>query len=419
MKKLITQAPIQTREDSTDRLERLFPILVAEILSKLEEYKLNKELPRIDFWNTYGLKMETQMLNNEVQNPRDNYVKELIQKRYTILEQQFDIPSINRVSLRDDDYQVKEIVLDVLRDLYNKNILTMCDIKVVYCTNCNLVIAPVHIKPTICKRCKLSQLGHKIEKLLTINVTNDIKEKLQNTSSLYNLSKIMNNYINNLPPQIIISKQREFGISLENYDIDPKFKLDPKITLALQGAILKELFDIDDCTILQGIDSMKNTVPLALILHNNFNSKFKPLAYLPNIDLYQLNKENPGFLNTFMALYSIDNNSIYKSEQFYSLVRQFQKTRIKIQNCFRLIDILNQNYNIDTDYNQDKLQNIIKDQQNIQKILQDIRKMIYEDISKEYLPSLQSKFKRPSPYMVEDLKDIYNLFYGQIIKTEI
>lgn len=78
--------------------------------------------------------------------------------------------------------------------------------------------------------------------------------------------------------------------------------MDPKITLALQGAIYRELYGIEDCTLVQGIDSIKNTLPLAIILDEKFNTKYLPVGYLPNVDLNKVNEEDPGFTMPFMAI---------------------------------------------------------------------------------------------------------------------
>lgn len=419
MEKIVSQSAIQTREDSTYKLERLFPVLVAEAISRIHEARDQKAMPRIDFWNTYGLKTEVQFAHS-IQFPnREAYINGLIKARVDILKEKFGISGESRLSLRDDNQGVEEFVLQVLQDLFARGIVKIEEMDVICCEKCSLVIAPVGVKPEKCKKCNLSEFSPGREKLLVINVTDTQKNKLVQRGRTSGFQKVADDYTNNCPERIIISKQREFGLSLESFGIDSKFKLDPKVVLALQGAIYREMFGIEDCTLVQGTDSIKNTFPLAVILDDHFDTKYLPVGYLPKVDINEVNEQDPGFVMPFLAISAGGRMSSISLNQFNALRRQFQKTRIKIQNCLKLCDILNEHSERDTGYSGEELDIALALQDLPYRTSEAVRRIVYDVLSGQYLTRCKQSHLKVDDLAVAQLKQINNLFYGQTTENPI
>ena len=82
MREIITQAPIQTRENTTMKLERLFPLLVAESLNRINEYIDGEDNPRVDTWNTVGSKIDTLFKDSESELTRYDYGTKQIEQRF-------------------------------------------------------------------------------------------------------------------------------------------------------------------------------------------------------------------------------------------------------------------------------------------------------------------------------------------------
>ena len=54
--KIITQAPIQVREDTLHKHERFLSLLTAEAINHINELLTGKDRKRIDIWNVYNSK---------------------------------------------------------------------------------------------------------------------------------------------------------------------------------------------------------------------------------------------------------------------------------------------------------------------------------------------------------------------------
>lgn len=152
---------------------------------------------------------------------------------------------------------------------------------------------------------------------------------------------------------------------MEGFGIESKFKLDPKVVLALQGAIYREIFGIGDCTLVQGADSVQNTFPLAVILDDHFDTKYLPVGYLPKVDLNEVNENS-------------DRDTSYSGEELDSAV---------------------------------SLQDIPC------RTSETVRRIVYDVISGQYLTRCKLSHMKVDDLAVEQLKQINNLFYGQTTQS--
>lgn len=223
MREIITQSAIQTREDTTEKWERLFPLLVAEALTRIEEVRNQQNLQRVDYWNTYGLKTEIQLEKNEAFTDRNKYIDDLIGARLKILEKHFGIDSSTRQELRDDDERVKTYVQALLQDLYSAGVLQIQRLNMTCCRECNLVIAPDNVQPGSCKGCGGKHFYHKTVDLLVLKVTDGSKNRMLREAQTMKLGKLISDFVQNCPDNIILSKQRKYGIPLVGFDIDQQF----------------------------------------------------------------------------------------------------------------------------------------------------------------------------------------------------
>ena len=113
MKEIIAHSPMQVRPTENLTHERLTSLLAAESANRLLEAISGRDRQRLDVWNTF---IKHPKFNNLSNLDRDFLVTELIDTRYAILSEHYNIERNNRLIIRDD----KENYIDTLKNIISR-----------------------------------------------------------------------------------------------------------------------------------------------------------------------------------------------------------------------------------------------------------------------------------------------------------
>ncbi|MBD3269904.1 hypothetical protein GF376_00070, partial [Candidatus Peregrinibacteria bacterium] len=281
MKLSISQAPIQARADTESKLERYLSIKIANVYNDLLQNVLNDEINKIDFWNTYCQKIDLQI--SAQQTNENEYLENTLGARYSNLKSYFNIDFDGRKLLLDSEEKVKDIILEFIQLLIKRELAFIGKIELQTCKSCKTPIATQNVNIIKCKNCgginfelvKSEQMLLDVEKLFEINA-----EKI---NEIFANKPWIKSFFNTLPRHQIISKKRFRGISVETFGLSEQLKIDPKIILALQSLLYSEIYGTELIGVVQGIDSIKNTFPLSVILDPTFKAKIISVPMIPEL----------------------------------------------------------------------------------------------------------------------------------------
>ena len=114
MKEIITHSPIQVRPGAILTHERLISLLSAESANSLLEAISERDRTRLDVWNTFLKHPKFDSLSS---TDRDNLVTELIDTRYAILAEHYNIERENRFIMRDDQKNYTHVLKNIISRL--------------------------------------------------------------------------------------------------------------------------------------------------------------------------------------------------------------------------------------------------------------------------------------------------------------
>ncbi len=327
MKIAVSQGPIQARMDTENRLERYLSIQIANVFSDLVQNALEEDVEKIDFWNTYCQKIDLQIKKLGIADHK--YIEATIKKRHENLDRYFRIDTSNRKLLLDSDTKVSEIIIYYLSELLKKGFIAVNKTKLQTCQSCKVSIAPPNIPIKICKNCGGTYFEVEESEQLILDVGKALEMNSEKVQEICMNKPELNSYFKTLPKFLIISKSRDRGITLENFNLDDSLKVDPKITLALQSFLYREIFNTKLIAVVQGIDSIKNTYPLATILDPTFKANIISVPMLPEL-------KNEG-ISPVLALALAGKKKKIEAAELDSLKSSSKKLINKLKNCLNYL----------------------------------------------------------------------------------
>lgn len=219
-----------------------------------------------------------------------------------------------------------------------------------------------------------------------------------------------------MPDLIQLSKQRRFGIHLTEFGIDERFVLDPKVSLAMMGHVVKEMQLGQLKTYVQGIDSIGNLAPYVFLADPNGRYSFVNIGLMPPFNADILNDRNRPFYRTFLPLMMMSLPSGIDTQQRLNLFKEFDRTSRQFQfaiSSLGQIPIEEQspsttNLNIPTR----EIFELVG-QYRIKEGIARMRQFIYEDLVRGYLVNCRDKGARPNQQTLKQLKNLFSLIYGK------
>jgi len=418
MHEFIANTPIQTRQSSFDKHERLLAFLSAEALNRIAEYQTGKQSPRVDLWNTVGTKSEKDWANANATQPIDYraYHWQQIQARYKLLEESYGIKKTGRTILTDNDSEYQLIVKENIRHRIDSGDFVVRRANFTHCVPCGYIIAPVDAGINKCPICHKEDLDRLETEGLFAPISHKNRHKIIEETDIYPESarKSLRRVVSTLPDLIQLSKQRRFGIQLSEFGVDERFVLDPKIPLALMGNVVGEMGLGQLKAFVQGIDSIGNLAPYVYIADPNSHYSYVNIGLVPPFNKDTLNDQNRSFYTTFLPLIMVSYPNGIDVQQRLVLFKEFNRTARQFQYVMSLIDHASTDglSTIDADLKL-PLQDIFRlyNQYKTHEGALLIRQFIYESLSRDYLIHCREQRIRPNPQMLQQLKNIFSLVY--------
>ncbi len=420
MHEFVANAPIQTRQNSLNKHERLLAFLSAEALNRIHEYQTGEQSPRVDVWNTVGTKSEKDWFAANAVHPVEylTYHQQQIQARYQILEEQYGITREGRVVLTDSDEQYSLVVTEKVRQRVVSGDFVVRKASFSHCSPCDYIIAPIEANIDKCPICNQKGLDQITTQGLFTTIDNNDRQQIIRNTPIYPESarSSLKRTVLTLPDLIQLSKQRRTGIRLTEFGVDKRFVLDPKIPLAMMGHITSEMRLGQLKTFVQGIDSIGNLAPYVFLADPKSHYNFVNIGLVPPFNAEVLNDRNRPFYRTFLPLAVMSLPNGIDTQARMNLFKEFDRTSRQFEFALSSLE------QISTDVQSPNTvePNIpIKEifslfnQYKIKEGVARMRQFIYDDFSRKYLYKCKAEGSKPSPEALKQLKDIFSLIYKE------
>ncbi len=413
MREIITHSPIQVRPGSELTHERLMSVLSAESVNRLLEAITERDQTRLDIWNTFLKHPALDSLSTE---DRDKMVTELIDARYDILKKHYQIKSDDRLVLRDDKENYIEVLKSIISRLVREKILVVKSADFHICKACSYLIAPKEARITICPDCGSTHVGVAVKNGMFLNVdTGKMSEFETRDFDVFSAEgrNRVKSVMLTMPLVISAAKHRIHGVYLTEFGVSSEFRLDPKIAIALSGAVARESGLGEIAISIQGIDSLKNNVPFTLLLDPDTKTKFLNIGMVPSFSTPEIERYGSLFYFPYLAMVVAGKSKKVSAEEIQSLFRQFEKTRAKLSSCLNALknstekyaqgDILSAKNEIDR--LNDAIQIDLKNGE-FRDVMAAMQHFIFEWISRVYINQCRSSESKPDPVLLEYIKTI-------------
>jgi hypothetical protein len=324
--RLTIASPSQNLDTKSERFfHRFIPILVAENINRMAEYDSGKSLPRIDLWNCIGARMDESFNKQKQYVSRRDFSSALLEDKYIILNK-LGISSEKRTIIRDDDSYTMSWFKDKLINLMSLGTIYLKKMDVDICSSCGYLKALSKMHDGNCTRCNGENFHQEKRKVLMLDLPKDINS-LNSTHIVYpkNIKSIRNQF-NQLPPKMMISKMRDYGLSLDFFDL-PNYVLDPKIGVSLMPELLSEITHLKEITFVQGASIATNNIPYSSILSRKLDNDYVLLPKIPKMALENAENLGIGFVGRYLPLILMEHNKnmtasqLENAQQNYSLMR--------------------------------------------------------------------------------------------------
>lgn len=420
MKEIITHAPLQTRSEDLDKHERLLSLLTAESANRFIDVLDDSKQIRLDIWNTYN-KRQDEEYGDDVE--RNTEIKKIIDSRYKILEANYNILKIDRNVLRDDKEDYINIVKESIKSLISDKTFYVAKERFHNCDNCGYIIAPISASITACPECSGKTLGQTEKTGMFLNYNPDIV-KLFESKDFDVISKEgrarVKSAMLNMPVSIQVSKHRDFGVKLDEFGVSEEFVLDPKVSIALSGKVVREMGLGEITLMVQGIKSLKNNVPFTLLLDKETKTKFLNIGLVPSYSTGELEKYGSLFYFPFLALTAAAKNGELNKREVDAYYKSFLKTKKKFDSCCTglrnlSVSLVGKNeltaLQMVNDF-EEKLLTLLRDGK-LKQVVEAMRSFLFNEISRVYINECKSKSLSPDPIILTLLEDVMSTMYRE------
>ncbi len=415
MQEFVANAPIQTRQNSLNKHERLLAFLSAEALNRIREYQTGRPSPRVDVWNTVGSKSEKDWSLANSNQPVEYlaYHRQQIQSRYQILEEYYGVIQKGRFILTDSDEQYKLIVTENIRERIHSGDFFVRNTRFSHCPPCDYVIAPVEANIDKCPLCSQHELEEISTHGLFTTIDDDDRQQIINNTAIFPESarSSLKRHVLTMPDIIQLSKQRRFGISLTEFGIDAKFVLDPKIPLAMMGLVADKMQLGKLKTIVQGIDSVGNLAPYVYLSEPKSHYSYINIGLVPAFNGENINDRNKYFYRTFLPLIMMSLPSGIGVQERTGLFKEFDRTSKQFQ--FVLSQLSKNEASGDVAKPKVPSDEMFRlfNQYKIKEGVARMRQYIYEDLSLDYLDLCKNQGFQPDFSAIKQIEEMFSLIY--------
>ncbi len=420
MQEFIVHAPIQTRQNSLNKHERLLAFLSAEALNRIAEYQTGQPVPRADLWNTIGVKSEKDWANANAVQPIEyrHYHIQQIEARYHLLEKVYGIPKNGRAIMTDGDEQYQAIVIDQIKRRITSHNFFVSREQFTHCVSCDYVVAPAVARIDRCPVCGRSDLDQLETEGLFTTTTTESRHQIVEQVDIYPeaVRKTLRRTVLTMPDLIQLSKQRKFGTRLTEFGVDERFVLDPKIPLALMGHVVNEMGIGQIKAFVQGVDSVGNLAPYVYLTDPDGHYAFVSTGLVPPFNEGILNDRNKPFYTSFLPLAMMSTPGGIDVGQRLNLFKEFDRTTRQFQFALSALEQLSKDPSLTTDsglyFPLQEIYTLINKYQPREAIIA-LRQFLYDSISRDYIIHCREKGIRPDSQIIKQVKEIASLIYHQ------
>lgn len=391
---VIMSAPNQNREQFSSHLERLTPFFAARALNRIISHNKGLAPVQIDSWNSFGNHMD-QSYAKQTQfdgASRKEYSDFLLKQKYEFFEE-IGIDTSSHEVVRDDDGKTREWMLNKISDLHSQGTIYEDMESVNVCASCDNIISSAASGVSVCSRCSSTDIKIDRRRTLFIDLPGDRLDYIRGRVDLPRKSNFINGQFATLPGRVMIARRRDYGQELGIPDYEDQV-LDPKIGLSLMPEMLAERYGIDSLTQVQGSTTAKNTVPYTARLSPELNARYILTGNIPSgIDTDRLDRLGIDFFTKYLPIFMLDRSGNFSEQQLDALSVEHSKVSRKLDNVLPYL----QSYKCEpTEEIRDaagKLREAMSTiaLRNVRAGVLDVRKYIYDDLSKHYANELRTK----------------------------
>jgi len=393
-------------------VHRLIPMLVAENMTRIAEYEFGESISRVDLWNCVGMRMDKAFKQQNKFNSRRDFSTSLIVDKYTILEE-LGIPNSGRDIIRDDDDDATRTWFEhKIQELFTSGSIYIDSIGVNICDTCGYLQSIDVSSVDSCSLCDGSCFHQEKRELLMVDIPKDRQSLIEDRIIYPKNTKHIHSFFDQLPPRMMISKVREYGLSLDSIGLEG-YVLDPKIGVALMPELVAEKYSLSKLTLTQGAAVATHAIPYTSILTTGFHHTYVLLPKIPITTLDEAREIGIGFIGRYLPLILMTFNGDITPNQLRVAREEYSRIIWKIDNILSLLQSESgQPIHLRPDDNQ-VLAEVAKDfrEYRIRDGQKKLREFLLKTQGKRYAEEMRGKGYYLSTSDINTLEEIIKLYY--------
>lgn len=300
-RKLTIAAASQNLDTINEKvIHRLIPMLVAENITKIDEYISGKSIPRVDMWNCVGMKMDQVFKGQDAILSRRNFSNALLADKYALLNE-LGIQRVGRDVIRDDDESTQAWVSQELHKLLTSGRIYINSTTVNICNRCGYLQSVDGTSVASCTLCKSNQFHKEKRNLLMVDIPDDRQSLIEKRIIYPHSINHIRSFFDQLPSRMMISKVREYGLSLDSIGLED-YVLDPKIGIVLMTKLVAERYELSELTLTQGANVATNSIPYTSLLTNDIHHSYVLLPKIPATTLDEARAMGISFVAKYLPI---------------------------------------------------------------------------------------------------------------------
>lgn len=334
--KIITASAAQNLDTKNERVvHRLIPMLVAEGFNRVAEYSNGSEVHRVDLWNCVGMRMDKAFLSQSNILSRNEFSTSLLDDKYLILKE-LGISSAKRDIVRDDDSETMLWLENKVQRLLSSGYVYIDSVAVNICDSCDYIQSIKGSEVNSCTVCKGTGFHSEEKEVLMVDLPKD-KETLIRDRIIHpkNTNQIRG-FFNHLPPRMMISKVREYGLPLDSIGLEG-YVLDPKIGVALMPELVAEKYNLSEVNLVQGASVATNSLPYTSTLTSGFTHNYLLLPKIPMTTLEDAREIGLNFVGKYLPFILMTYNGDITPVQLKKAQEEYLRIINKTENIISLL----------------------------------------------------------------------------------
>jgi len=329
-RKIITASAAENLDTRNERVvHRFIPMLAAENMIRVIEYESGRAIPRVDLWNCVGMRMDRAFTAQQDQHKsRKDFSTSLLIDKYTILEK-LGISSKGRDIIRDDDDATKTWLEKKIEQLFSSGAIYVDSVRVNICDVCDYMQSADVVSLNSCTVCGNSHFHSEKRNVLMVDLPKDRESLIKDKIIYPKNTKHVRSFFYQLPPRMMISKAREYGLPLDLIGLEG-YVLDPKIGVALMPELVAEKYELSELTLTQGAVVATHNIPYTSVLTSGFRHNYLLLPKIPITSLEEAKNIGLSFIARYLPFIVMTHNNDIMPDQLETARKEYARITWKI-----------------------------------------------------------------------------------------